>query len=1114
MDSKPELPQIITVKSSAGSGKTYRLAQHYIALLILDTLKGGSARNRISSLVAITFTNKAAQEMRARIIDWIKRIILDIPLKKSTQTALDDILDNEWLSQYISACGMLTPDNHVFFKEAVRTSLIKDFDELLKNYYSFNVGTIDGFVNLILKASAFKLNLPPDFEISLESSTIIDLVVKECLLKITENERVQWLFDRFTDRYIETEGDNASWLPRDVLIDIISSLWNEESREDKQFVSDRFVTTSNDLKKEIESIALRLKDSFISRPEFLLKSNFLKAVESCITLEGNVPGTSSLFHYALSKCLKISSAPAEPEQENLWKALLDARITYVEHIAENKFSPYIAVYDLFKEILNLEITRRKKLVLIDQLNKLLQKVIEEAAFVPEIYYALAERYTHFLVDEFQDTNYLQWKNIEVLTEEAIARGGTLFLVGDKKQAIYRWRGGRAELVDEIATHYRSYPAQTQILDRNYRSAGHIVEFNNSVFNRNHLSGLIAMLLPNHSSANRDTILDTYSNAEQIPLDKKKRDGLVFIEQLIDAENDDEDPVDSFTKDNYTEIITVKLKTLLSNILGKGQYNKNDIAVLVRKKDEARLVVKTLLEMGINVDSEQTTDVRNNLIIREMIHFLRFIQTPSDDLSFASFIGGIIFEKRTGINRSAIHHWMSSERISEHSSHLYKAFQSEYPSVWEELFEFFFVRSGYLPLYECIILLIKKWFILRNFSDEIPYIMHLCEMLKKGEDSGSNNLSSFLRLFELTSVHQQENSFRESSKSFLLKSSEMDDAVKVLTIHKAKGLEFPVVILPFLKLNSFSTSDGRNKTRYFITEGNRLKLFYVKKDFCQISSKLADMHDNREKDYLLDELNNTYVALTRAEKELHIFLAHGKGAKKNYYIDYFFNHPDFQQFISENRIILGYSDTALTGEENNPAAVAKQYMAKQGMNDQGPFYNLPEKDGEDWMNMIGMKIAETSTVSMKQLLAKKRGDLIHFILSLITVLPDQYSDYLGHCIHSGIAKHPAIASPDDLKETLMAFFRNKIFIKFFRPEINAIIYTEKEIIDENGNVFKIDRLIIHENSVDIIDYKSGEKNPEKHMEQIETYRKLVKRIYPDRYIRAYILYIEEGKAVTI
>ena len=653
METKSQLPQIFTVKSSAGSGKTYRLAQHYIALLLLDTLSGKPAKNHIANLVAITFTNKAAQEMRGRIIEWMKRIIFDVPFENSSRTSLDEIMDNEWLKN--------KPE---FKRDTIRETIANNFDDLLKNYYSFNVSTIDSFVNLILKASAFKLNLPPDFDISLESSSMIDLVLRECLQKISEDITVRATFDRFIDNYIETEGNNVSWLPKDLLKNIISSLWNEELKENKDFIVNRHSRVLvADLRKTIEETAQKLKDTVTENPDILSRSDFLKALDACIDITGNEPGRGASFQkQSLNACFKKGSASADASQEALWQDLLKLRAPFVEAVSESKFTSYIEVYDLFKEMLTTEVTYRKRLILIEQLNRLLQDVMRKTHFVPEIYYALSERYTHFLIDEFQDTNHLQWKNIEVLTEEAIARGGTLFLVGDKKQAIYRWRGGKSELVDEVAAHYSTYRIDEQSLTTNYRSDGEIVSFNNAVFSADNLTNIVDAILKEDPGDLKEKILGTYRDSKQQPRDDRKDRGYVYIEKII-AEEEEGGIKDVFTKIERSEIVTEKFKTLISRIRGRGVFQDKDIAVLVRRKDEAQLIVRALLELGINVESELTVNVKNNPLVRELISFLRFINAPDDDLSFASFISGTIFQNKTGIPANEITEWLTEKRTA-------------------------------------------------------------------------------------------------------------------------------------------------------------------------------------------------------------------------------------------------------------------------------------------------------------------------------------------------------------------------------------------------------------------------------------------------------------------
>ena len=664
MENDQLLPQIITVKSSAGAGKTYKLAQHYIALLVIDALSGKTTKNHIANLVAITFTNKAAQEMRGRIIDWMKRIILDVPFEKASRTSLDDILDNEWLKMQNSSSSVAPPDIPELFREKIRQTIAKDFHDLLKNYYSFNVSTIDSFVNLILKASAFKLNLPPDFDISLESSSMIDLVLKECLQKISEDDLVRMKFDRFIDNYIETEGDNVSWLPKDLLKNIVSGFWNEESKENKDFSIDIHSRARvADLRKEIETKARRLVDSLSKNLEIQPQSNFLKALNACIDIKGNMPGKSVYFQKTtLGECLKKKSCLPDNAHEALWQDLLNLRTPFVEVVSQSKFTSYVEIYDLFKETLKTEVTYRRRLVLIEQLNRLLQDIIHKTDFVPEIYYALSERHTHFLIDEFQDTNHLQWKNIEILIEEAIARGGTLFLVGDKKQAIYRWRGGKSELVDEVARRYHAYRVDEQILGVNYRSAGQIVAFNNEVFNVDNLTDMVNTILDNHPVELKEKVLNTYRGSKQQPLEHKKETGYVSIEKVT-AEEEEGDVKDTFTKNEGNKIVTEKFRNLISRIRQRKVFQDKDIAILVRKKEEARLIVRTLLEMGINVESELTVNVKNNLLVGELFSFLKFINSPDDDLAFASFISGAIFQKKAAMVHGKIIEWLTEKRTT-------------------------------------------------------------------------------------------------------------------------------------------------------------------------------------------------------------------------------------------------------------------------------------------------------------------------------------------------------------------------------------------------------------------------------------------------------------------
>ena len=1089
-----DTPQIITVRSSAGAGKTYNLAQRYLRLLVMDQAAGRGPKNHIPNIVALTFTNKAAAEMRGRIIDWMKRIILDIPLKGSARTPLEEITQSAGSPQPSALSSQQ--------RAGIRESIEADFEDILRHFYDFNVGTIDSFVNLILKASAFKLNLPPDFDISTDSMPLIDLVVQECLQSLSDNADTRQVFDRFIESYIDMEGENVSWTARGFFRDTIGDLWREESKENKEFLYRDTGKVLGDIGKRIGEAASSLERSLSEDPHIRLRADFRNALSRPVDLRKNTVSESKCFaRQSLGESLLKGSKTPDDKQEQLWQDVLLGRRLFVETLSEGKYAPYVEAYGLFKRMLLREVTFRKRVILIEQLNKLLQGVVREKGFVPEIYYALAERYSHFLVDEFQDTNQLQWKNVESLAEEALGRGGTLFLVGDKKQAIYRWRGGNAELIDEVASRYRTYHVQELSLHNNYRSGGHIVAFNNSLFSKENLRRLIDMAADGHPEGSKERVLETYRSSGQALVGAARGAGYVRIEKIVGLDDEGEEK-DSLLKDERDRLIGEKLVRLMSAIRDRGSFRYRDVAILVRRRKEAELVVRTLLETGIPVESEFTVNIKNNSLVKELLSLLRFFSAPDDDLSFAEFITGRIFRDKAGMSKDAVFEWLTGARARGKGSRLYKAFQADHGGIWEEYFEHFFKRTGYLPLYDLFALIVKKWEVFRHFKEDAPYILHLFELIKTQEGSGRSSLSDFLELCTRASDSSYDET-AEAEKQFLLNTTEGANAVKVLTVHKAKGLQFPVVILPFLKLTTFGASDSRDKNKIIVSGEEDLRLFYIRKNYRQISGALESIYRQREAEFLLDELNNAYVACTRAEKELYIFLA-DSARQKNFLIDYIFAMEDLKGYAQDAAIEIGRQADA----PGRPAAEDDSWAAPKEL-------LLDDMDDRArWAEMLGKKFIRPETVSRRSIAARSKGDLIHYILSLIHVLPPDPSSCLRESVQAGIAKLNAPFNEGEVGEVVAQLFRSPRILPFFQPGKDALVFTEKEIIDSGGRAFKVDRLIVYPSSLDIIDFKTGETRSGEHVEQINNYGGLLKRMYPDKEVNKYLVYIDDGSVVKV
>jgi ATP-dependent exoDNAse (exonuclease V) beta subunit len=442
-------------------------------------------------------------------------------------------------------------------------------------------------------------------------------------------------------------------------------------------------------------------------------------------------------------------------------------------------------------------------------------------------------------------------------------------------------------------------------------------------------------------------------------------------------------------------------------------------------------------------------------------------------------------------------WITHERINTLSGHLYPSFQRDFPRIWDDYFNYFFRNSGYLPLYDFVVLFLKKWGVLINFPEDSAYFLHVCELIKEQEVLQQNNLTSFLEFW---------GDNQEKEDPFLLKTTGGTNAIRVMTMHKAKGLQFPVVILPFLKLNTYGSSDSKDKTKYFVKESNGMKLLYIKKDFAEYSGKLKEIYTGREAEYILDELNNIYVACTRAEKELYVFLTDSK-KQKNHLIDYFFGLDKLSGYINGNVLNTG-KKTNFEFRISNFESNKKRVETTEDF----PFEGLGEDIG--WMEYIKTKVEKPGEISPEMLFAKKKGDVIHYVLSLISKLPEDYDIFLNRCIVTGIARYGFQSHKSMITDMIYGIFTTPQFKRFFQPEENSVIYSEQEIVDPRGDTYKVDRIVMADDHIDVIDFKTGETHSQEHIEQVMRYGNLMKKMYPDKTVNRYLLYLDTGEVKVV
>ncbi|MCM8770604.1 MAG: UvrD-helicase domain-containing protein, partial [Candidatus Omnitrophica bacterium] len=496
------------------------------------------------------------------------------------------------------------------------------------------------------------------------------------------------------------------------------------------------------------------------------------------------------------------------------------------------YSLFNCYIDIFNETLNefRGLSRAQDALFLEQLNKEAHRLFgKDKITVPELYYRLSLRLRHFLIDEFQDTSVLQWLNICGMVEEAVSSGGTLFYVGDKKQAIFRFHGGEVSLFDAVRENFKNYKIDSSTLNINYRSQKQIVDFNNRVFSEDNLSkflhDFIATKKDNHflGPADIQDIIRVFGDARQ-SYRKENQEGFVKAE-FIDADD----------AENYAELIKPKLIKLVEEL--KVRFGYENIAILTRKNEDVALLTEWLLEYNIPVESEKTLNIRENPLIKEFISLLKFLNSPIDNLSFASFIMGEIFLRASGLKREVVEGFLFEINLLSKErdiGYFYKEFRSKFPAIWQALLEDLFRSVGIVPLYELAQGACEKLEVFKNFPDSHGFFMRLWELVKENAKEHST-ISAFLEYFDRA---PQEHLYVNVTKS---------SAVKILTIHKAKGLGFGAVIIPFLEMEIKVGGAGNNLGQGYLVyedkakDENKIRLLRLKSKYTRFSPAAKNIY---------------------------------------------------------------------------------------------------------------------------------------------------------------------------------------------------------------------------------------------------------------------------------
>jgi len=1054
-------PQVLVVEASAGSGKTFCLARRYVQLsLVLAATKNLP----IQSILAITFTNKATWAMKSRILDFFKRIAL----KQLKPFEVEDI---------IKPLGL----------DEDQASIIgaKLLNDVIRQYHYFQVQTIDSFVNILLVGCSFKIGLSARFKIQRNSSDYLQLSLDELLELSSTDKNVRKLFEDFVRQFLFLEN-RSGWFPREDLLKVMGELFKQYNTYQKPLLVYSPAGRHQDsfsLKRKIYTQMQKLKELLPpgTNKRFSDHLNFLLGKDSGLFDIDELNSTWSKEEFPINKAGEISR-----ELEDAWRTIRQEIHDLCLLEANSIFNPYVLLFDKALDIFG-ELSRRDDVLFLEELNRKAALLFEgHLVTVEELYFRLAAKFQHFLMDEFQDTSLGQWRNLTLMVEEALSHGGSLFYVGDKKQAIYAFRGGESRLFDALQIQLSKFNVQTVNLEKNYRSCPEIINFNNRIFSLDNLQAFLQRRLQDSQDNKRhdihfsdsdfQLISNTFGNAHQMPGHDLKG-GVVRVTHL-QGRIKQERSIES--REN--------LMSLIADL--RKRFALKDIAILTRGNHEVEEITQWLLGEGIYASSERSSDIKNNPLIAELMSLLAFLYSPVDNNAFAQFCLGELMPRATGITAGDLRDFLFiSARAARQTKELYfyKEFRKAFPQVWEDYFEDFFRQVGVYPLYELTSGIIQRFGCEKHFPQYQGFLMHLLELVKSQESEGCD-LSSFLGYYE---------NF-EGEKRFV--PMNQVDAIRVLTVHKAKGLEFPVVIVPFLEMDIKAGSGGRDGSQAYILDIKEegMNLVRIKEAYRQFCPELQLSYEQEYKKAFLVELNSVYVALTRAIEELYIFVPSKVGNSVN----------PARFLIPEDCLETGMPAERPTAHEKLEAhQKIKPFITGLWHGLQEEFLEQSTKSPSlarkgEFYHAVLMNIGSVNEGNVNEIF-KKAYDKICYLfpppkalfLRLRTVVSD--SEVSGGGIY------------EDIKLNILSFINRPDVRPFFYLPAATQIFCEKEFVNKFGDTKRIDRLIVQENKVQIVDFKLSPGAAGEHQKQIDGYIELVKQFYPKHHVSGHILYLQEN-----
>jgi ATP-dependent exoDNAse (exonuclease V) beta subunit len=1058
------MPPLTIFKASAGSGKTYMLTLHYLELLFRDPR---SYRN----ILAVTFTNKAASEMKSRILERLHSL-----------SCLSGDESSEDLEHLVRSTGKTS--------EAIIAEARSLLVSILNDYSRFSVGTIDRFFQSVIRSFAREIGLPLGFSLELDRDRILSEAVDRMFLRIADDAELrEWLM-RFAESRLENE---QNWNFRNDIVSLGKELFTERFQQMQLEAGDGvtrevlkgFIETLDRIEKETRQRIIRLSEATLDEQQkrgwpldrlpgksrspaafftqaaagerIVLTPGQKTAItdrEKWLATSGNDPGMELLVDDVLMPALKGCDE-------------LSVVIRSVQSIR-----PYIYTFGILRDILESirEITGERNLFLLSDAAYFLRGLVSNNP-TPFIYEKTGNTYYHIMLDEFQDTSAFQWENFKPLLNHTLSLGKENMVVGDVKQSIYRWRNSDWKILAEgILQAFDDRQIHTTSLSENWRSAEQIVHFNNDLFRytaeiiRTMINREIGDAAADSGFADRwNTLVDTaYAGVVQdLPSSKSGSGGYVKCTVLDDRE------------EAFDEQALKLLPEWITELQLKG-FRPGDIAVLVRSNHEGERVAHRLMEHAksddchpdcrFNFVSNESLFVHRHPVIRFLVHLLTYINTPGDALNHIHL--KYFFTEVTDMTTEEFHRAMEpgvavSELLPERIT-------AELDSIRR------------LPLYEMVEQLIIE-FGLHRTSDALPYLQAFQEIILEQQRKDPVNLNDFLLYWNEYGVKKA------------LTVSEGQDAIRILTIHKAKGLQFKAVLLPFCRWSL--TTEGRHETILWCRTENTLfsdlPVVPVKYRKDLLETCFADEYLEERIMGYVDNLNLLYVALTRAQEALFLGIRDLQEDRDpgdaGQLIRRFLDQERWEGAFDRvsGTFTIGGIPTPPSGSEALP-----------------PEWRLGDYPVEVSGERLKLRLRSTDYFARKAEDLEEQmdfGNMMHELLRQVVYRED---------IDRVVETYQTNGLIDEKTKKEMGTFLNQKLAgeqvkEWFSDRFSVI--NERDIIRHDGALYRPDRVMIEGRRAVVVDYKFGEEKESRHERQVRQYMDLLAELGFDP-VEGYLWYV--------